>query len=88
MDKLDIFQARYLKLDEFGWWDLEIIQTDSITQFTSKKFQKNLSVHGVHLTLVALYDQEINGQVEVAWRTLRNIAHSTMVHARVSNKYI
>ena len=32
--------------------------------------------------------QEINGQVEVTWGTLRIIAHSLMVHARVPEKYI
>ena len=32
--------------------------------------------------------QEINGQVEVTWKTLRNISHSIMVHARVSEEYI
>ena len=39
MDKLDMFQARFRKVDEFGWWDMERIQTDSGTQFTSKDFQ-------------------------------------------------
>ena len=30
----------------------------------------------------------MNGQVEVTWRTLRTIAHSLMVHARVPEIYI
>ena len=30
----------------------------------------------------------MNGQVEVTWRTLRTIAHSLMVHARVSEIYV
>ena len=30
----------------------------------------------------------MNGQVEVTWRTLREISHSPMVHARVSEEYI
>ena len=30
----------------------------------------------------------MNGQVEVTWRTLRTIAHSIMVHDRVSEAYI
>ena len=25
LDKLDIFQSRFGKIDQFGWWDLEII---------------------------------------------------------------
>ena len=28
MEKLDIFQAIPGKLDGFGWWDMERIQTD------------------------------------------------------------
>ena len=30
----------------------------------------------------------MNGQVEVIWRTLRTMAQSIMVHARVSEAYI
>ena len=38
--------------------------------------------------LEALEHQEMNRQVEVTWRTLSKIAHSLMVHARVSEAYI
>ena len=31
MEKLDIFQSRSGKIDEFGWWDLEIISEDAGT---------------------------------------------------------
>ena len=37
MDKLDMFQVIFGKLYEFGWWDMERIQIDSGTQFTSKE---------------------------------------------------
>ena len=30
----------------------------------------------------------MSGQVEVTWRTLRTVAHSLMVHARVPEVYI
>ena len=30
----------------------------------------------------------MNGQVEVTWRTVRTIAHSLMVHARVPEIYV
>ena len=36
MEKLDMFQAIFVKVDEFSWLDMEIIQTDTDTQFTSK----------------------------------------------------
>ena len=35
MDKLDIFQSRFRKIDQFGWWGLERISADAGTQFTS-----------------------------------------------------
>ena len=49
MDKLDTFQSIFGKLDEFGWWDMERIQTDAGTQFNSKEFQEGLFVRGVLL---------------------------------------
>ena len=39
MDKLDMFQSRYGKIYEFGWWDLEIIIVDVGTKFTSPEFK-------------------------------------------------
>ena len=35
MDKLDMIQSRFGKIDQFGWWDLERISADAGTQFTS-----------------------------------------------------
>ena len=49
MDNIDMFQARFGKADEFFWWDMEIIQTESYMQFTFKGFQEGLSVRGVRL---------------------------------------
>ena len=40
MDKLDMFQSRFVKIDEFEWWGLEIILADSGTQFTSTDFKQ------------------------------------------------
>ena len=34
MDKLNMFQSRFGKIDEFGWWDLDNISADAGTQFT------------------------------------------------------
>ena len=52
------------------------------------EFKEECQTRGVHLTLEAPENQEINIQVEVTWRTLRKIAHSLMIHARVSEAYI
>ena len=51
MDKLDMFQGRSGKVLEFGWWDMEIIQTDAGAHFTSKEFQEFLSIRGAQLAL-------------------------------------
>ena len=40
MDKVDMFQSRFGKIDKFGWWDLERISADAVTQFTSTEFKK------------------------------------------------
>ena len=40
------------------------------------------------MTLAAPEHQEMRGKVEVTCNTLRKIAHSFMVHARVSEAYI
>ena len=87
-EKLDVFQARFTKVDEFGWWDFEQCQTDSGMQFIYRNFQERLSLRGLKITLEAPDHQEMNGQVEVSWRTLRTIAHSIMVNARVLEEYI
>ena len=63
---------------------MEIIQTDSCTQFTSKKFQEGISLNGVLPGLAAKYLQEIKGQVEERWWTLQTIGNSMMVHAKIS----
>ena len=39
MDKLDMFQYIFGKIDEFGWWDLERISADAGKQFTLTKFK-------------------------------------------------
>ena len=39
MDKLDMFQSRFVKIDQFSWWDLERILADAGMQFTSTEFK-------------------------------------------------
>ena len=75
MYKLDMFQEIFGKVDKFRWWDMYIFQTDTGKQFTSNEFQEGLYVCPVQLALAAPDHQEMNGQVEVTWRTLRTIEH-------------
>ena len=53
MDKLDMFQSRSGRIDQFGWWDLEIISADAGTQFTSIEFKEECQNRGVSLKLAA-----------------------------------
>ena len=81
-------QSRFGSIDQFGWWDLERISADAGTQFTSTEFKDECQTRGVCLTLAPPEHQEMNGQVEVNWRTFRTVAHSLMVYARVPEAYI
>ena len=83
-----MFQSRFWKMDQSGWWDLERISADAGTQFTSMEFKDECQTRGVRLTLAAPEHQEMNGQVAVTWRTLRTVAHSLMLHARVPEVYV
>ena len=65
MDKLDMFQARFVKVDKCGWLDTERIQTDADMQFNSKEFQEGLSVHGKQLASETTDHKKMNDQVEV-----------------------
>ena len=40
MDKLDMFQSRFEKIDKFRWWVLERISADSGSRFTSTDFKE------------------------------------------------
>ena len=53
MYTLDMFQDRFGKVGEFGWWYLGIISADAGTEFTSTEFQDECQTRGVRLTLPA-----------------------------------
>ena len=40
MNKLDMFQFIFGKIDEFVWWDLEIISSNVGSQFALKEFKE------------------------------------------------
>ena len=54
LDKLDMFQSRFYKIDQFGLLDLEKISADAGTQFTSTEFKEECQIRRVRLTLAAL----------------------------------
>ena len=57
MDTFHIFQARFGKMYEFGWWDLEIISSNVRKQFTSMELQDECQTRSVRLMLEALDHQ-------------------------------
>ena len=57
MNKLDMFQARFEKLYEFGWWGLERISSDAGMQLKSTEFHEKCQTRGVWITLAALENQ-------------------------------
>ena len=63
MDKLDIFQSRFGKMDQFEWMDLEIISAVAGTQFTLTDFKEECKICGACLTLATPEHQEMNVQV-------------------------
>ena len=63
MDKLDIFLSIFGKVDEFGWWDLEIFSVDARLQFTQTEFKEEFQTRGVQLKLAVPGNKEMNGQV-------------------------
>ena len=67
---------------------MDRIQTDSGMHFTAKGFQEGFSVHAVRLSLVPSYHLDIIGPIELTRPTLQTIAHSIILHALVSDKYI
>ena len=52
MDKLDMFQSRFGKIDQFRWWDLERILADAGTKFTSMEFKKEFQTRRVHFLML------------------------------------
>ena len=82
-----MFQSRSGKIDQFGWWDLERISEYAGTQLTSTELKEECQTRGVCLTLEAPEHQDMNGPVDLTWRTLRTVVHALMVHAIVPEVY-
>ena len=51
MDKLDLFQSRFGRKDEFEGWYLEGISADTGSMCTLTEFKEELQTCLVHLTL-------------------------------------
>ena len=60
MEKLDMFQSIFGKMDQFGWWYLERISADAGAQFTLMEFKEECQTCGVRLMLEAPEHQYMN----------------------------
>ena len=72
MNKLDMFQEIFGKLDELAWFNMERIKTNTVAQFTSMEFLEDPLVCRVRLTLASPDHHEMNGQLEVTWKNIAN----------------
>ena len=50
IDKLDMFQSRFGKIDQFDWWYLERVSAYAGTQLTSTEFKEECQTRGVRGT--------------------------------------
>ena len=57
IDRLDIFQCRFGKMDKFGWWYLEIIPADAGNQFSLTEFKYECQTRSVCFTLASTEHQ-------------------------------
>ena len=64
------------------------MSADAGTQFNLMEFKEECQTRGVRLTLEVPEHQDMNGQVEVTWRTLHTVAHALMVHARFPEVFV
>ena len=67
---------------------LERISADSGNKLTSTEFNYKFQTRFFHLTLAAPEHEEMTLQVTAAWKLLRPIEYSRMVHATVLEAYI
>ena len=52
MDKLNMFQSRFGKIDGFGWWDLKRISADSGKKIYLNRVQEEFQTCGDSLDVI------------------------------------
>ena len=88
MEKLDMFQSIFGKIDQFGWWDLERITADVDTQFTSTEFKEECQTCGVHLKLEAPEHQESSSLVYSSPESLLKLCEHNYIASLSSRRRI
>ena len=72
---------------EFHAQQINHVHGDAATIFLSEEFILDCAQHGIKVTTAAPRHQEMNGICERAWASVRNIAFSFLVQARVGFEY-
>ena len=67
--------------------DVDRVHADAGSAFRSEEFISDCEQHGIKVSFAAPRHQEMNGICERAWASIRNIAFSFLVHARVGFEY-
>ena len=84
MDKLDMFQYIFGRIDTFIWWYLQIISADEGTQFTSMEFQDKYQTCSVHIFLASPEHQE---KERTSWSDMDNNAYDCTITYATCNSF-
>ena len=86
-DRLLQYSIWFKPNPSFTFDNVSNIHADAGTAFTSKEFISDCEQYGIKVSLAAPRHQEMNGICERTWASIRNIAFSFLVHARVGFEF-
>jgi transposase InsO family protein len=81
------YSTAFCMADAYGYIDIDRIQADAGSEFTSEEFRQFCITHQINLSLAAPKHQENNHLAERSWQTIHRMARSMLVHARLPDKY-
>jgi transposase InsO family protein len=88
IDALLGYQADHGHIGNYGYLDIARIRADSGSRFTSAEFREHRRVAGITLSLAAPKKQYQNHIAERSWQTIRTMARSLLVHARLPDSFM
>jgi hypothetical protein len=81
------YSATFCMADAYGYIDIDRIEADAGSEFTSEEFKQFCVSQRINISLAAPKHQENNHLAERSWQTIHRMAHSMLVHARLPDKY-
>jgi len=85
---LSIFAAEQRLISGVKLWKIEKIKGDAGSEFNSTEFEQFCIDRYIVLSLASPKHQEGNHFAERTWQSLRKLAQSTLVHARLPDMYM